>query len=193
MRRWPVEIERAIADAVIRGERTGAIRRGIEDGTLDGLSGPYALPQRTFYETLARVRQRLQAAIGPPEEDDRFLRELAEKEDAGVEEARSSPADKTAVPPEPLETQEQRMDRVVREIEALAEQHEDPQQREREELVEHYRQELEGRSRMIGMREALDKGARLDRPVGARELPRDPGGYLPDRSREYDRRRPGNR
>jgi hypothetical protein len=114
-RRWPPEIERSIADAVIRGDRTGAILTGIQDGSLPGLSHAYDLPQRSYYDMLSRVRRRLQAVISPPETDDTFLRELEEelaaKEAAQAEDPEPPPPDKPAPPP--AESSEDVLARVV--------------------------------------------------------------------------------
>jgi hypothetical protein len=193
MRKWPEEIERAIAEAVIRGDRTGAILAGIRDGSLPGLSRAYEVPQRTFYDSLCRVRRRLRDVVAPPETDDTFLRELdaelAAKEASQTEAPEPTPPpDKPEAPTD--ESSEDVLARVVEDTDALAAEHEDSEQRERGALVEEFRREVEDRPRTISMREALDWQRRLDPPAPRRELPRDPGGYLPDRSREYGRRRP---
>jgi hypothetical protein len=191
-RRYPPEIERSIADAVIRGDRTGPILRGIQDGSLPGLSRPYDMPQRSYYDMLARVRRRLQAGLSPPDNDDTFLRELDEElaaEAASRVEAPEPPAPDKPEPP-PSENREDRIARVVREIEALAAEHEESEQRERDELVERFRRELD-RPKTIPMREALDRQRRLDPPAPRRELPRDPAGYMP--LRPSKRPHPSNR
>jgi hypothetical protein len=127
---------------------------------------------------LARVRRRLQAVLGPPDTDDVFLREL--DEDLAAEAAsppEPPPPDKPAAPPS--ESREHQIARVVREIDALAAEHEDSEQRRLDELPEQYGRELAARPRMIPMREALDRQRSLDPPARPRELPRDPAGYMP--------------
>ncbi len=113
---------------------------------------------------------------------DTFLREL-DAELAAEAASRVEAPDPTPPPdkpaPPPTESREDRIARVIREIDAMAAKHEDAQQRERNELVERYRRELKARPQFILMREALDKQPRLDPPAPRREPPRDPAGYMP--------------
>jgi hypothetical protein len=210
--RWPQEIDRAIADAVVAGVPTSRILAGIRDGSLDGLSGGYSgYPDRTFYDALARVRGRLRTSYAPPKsEQGDFLRKLAEEErrdgDAGGDEEGPgvSPADPEPGRPQPVETRdseepakaapvetrEQRMARVIREIEALAAEAKDAEQRKLGQLTEQLRREDEARPRVIPMREALDQLRAVEPPGRRNEPEMMPDAYLP-RSMYDGPHRPG--
>ena len=151
------------------------------------------MPQRTFYDTLAKVRGRLRDALSPPkEDDDDFLRRLDEElaaEAVSRAEAPEPPPDKPA--PSPRESREDRIAGVIRGIDDLVAEPEDTEKREHNEPVERFRRDLEARPRTISMREALDWQAKLDPPARPRELPRDPAGYMP--LRPSKRPHPSNR
>ena len=151
------------------------------------------MPQRTFYDTLAKVRGRLRDALSPPkEDDDDFLRRLDEELAAKAvsrAEAPEPPPDKSA--PSPRESREDRIAGVIGGIDDLVAEPEDTEKREHNEPVERFRRDPEARPRTISMREALDWQAKLDPPAPRRELPRDPAGYMP--LRPSKRPHPSNR
>jgi hypothetical protein len=64
-RKWPIQIEDAIERGLALGDAPTAIYRGIRSGELHGLERPYPMPERTFWQTLARVRKKIEARKGP--------------------------------------------------------------------------------------------------------------------------------
>jgi hypothetical protein len=193
--RWPREIDTAIRDAVIDGMRGPAILAAIRNGELDGLAEPYPnYPDRTFYDALRRVRDRLRASVAKSPDDD-FLanltarlaaqepepgepqeaaREVAEVVPVSVHEAEVVPA----VKPLGRRARMRELRRELRELEAeeAAEREAAADAAARKELAAI--DAAQGPA-MVPMREALDKRLRVDPPPRRRELPRDPGGYLP--------------
>jgi hypothetical protein len=84
-RRYGPEVERSIATALAGGMRTADILRGMKAGTLDGLRGPVEIGDRTFYEKLRKVRQRLlvdEASKVPQRPEGWFIERLEEIEGA---------------------------------------------------------------------------------------------------------------
>lgn len=127
--RWPDEIEIAMARAVIDGVGTADMHRGIRDGSLPGLSRAYELPGRTFYEKLAKVRDRLRKHSGTATESTAVLAEIARDAQAARE------ADKPVEPEQPQEPRESpqeaaaraeyeaRIARAIASVKAIEQQH----------------------------------------------------------------------
>lgn len=54
--KWDTTVQQAIAQADRMEVPPRAILEGLRSGTLPGLTRSYAMPERTFYDYLARVR-----------------------------------------------------------------------------------------------------------------------------------------
>jgi hypothetical protein len=84
-RKWPIEVENAIGQAIIAGTPTTTIYREVLSGTLPGLERGYAMPKRTYWQTVARVRKRMrEGAFGVHAEPGQsFIEQLVREEEDG--------------------------------------------------------------------------------------------------------------
>lgn len=123
-RTWPIELETAIGRAVVNGTRTEEIYRQAIAGELPGVRALPELPKRTFYSTLARVRERLLAALEPNSQDGdsellaRLAREDLKRE---CEPAPLSIPSEVSVPGPQPRPSEAHKDALIARLEALAE------------------------------------------------------------------------
>jgi hypothetical protein len=123
MREWPIELETAIGRAVINGTRTEQIYRQALKGELPGVRALPALPKRTFYSTLARVRERLLEALEPKSEDgdSELIARLAREELKRESEPKPLPVAPTVSVPGPQPRPAK--DALIAKLERLAEEH----------------------------------------------------------------------
>jgi hypothetical protein len=130
MRKWPTEIEDAVARAIVAGVPTMRVYQGVRSGSLEGLSRGYAMPERTFMQTLARVRERFLETVPAPGSGD-FMARLRVKVRREAEEQANRARESDAPPLDwspagvPLATstpeRERNVEAVVQELRRLAE------------------------------------------------------------------------
>jgi hypothetical protein len=121
-RKWPESIEEAVARALLAGVPTVTILRRLRSGELAGLNRAYDLPNRSYYDLLKRVRERMLAnSFAPkPESEGRFMAELRRKAVEAPPPIASPPVSVSSVsgPQRPVES---RKAALLRELERLSE------------------------------------------------------------------------
>jgi hypothetical protein len=114
-KKW--DVDAAITRAIIDGVPTKRILEGIRAGTLPLLNRAQALPDRTFYQSLARCRRRL-GTLGPPRPAS-FLEDLRARE-AARQEGEASAVNGAAESPSKAPEQNGRSDRLPTAVPAIS-------------------------------------------------------------------------